>query len=170
MLDPLAHFNKRLAHIAAKRTHGNLCGSNKSGALSAKWCRAHPTNERRTNIRMVVTGVFELSHDKVFASFLFVHRWLFIKLFRLHLNRGWEFCNRFRNHGRWRRSRWNIFALKSGAQHGSFSSLDPTQLAFANFVGGLNTAFDNPLPERVEIGFEDSFDRTDAPLFSLSTH
>src|SRR4030095_6814236 len=48
--------------------------------------------------------------------------------------------------------------------------VNPTERAFANLIGREDTAFYDPLFQRFQIRFEDSFDRGDTPHFWLCTH
>ena len=50
------------------------------------------------------------------------------------------------------------------------SGVDPAQVAFADFVGGQNATFDDPLFQRFEISFKNAFNCTDTPNFGLCTH
>jgi len=78
----------------------------------------------------------------------------------------WSGCQR-----RFRRDiRCSSFALKRGFQHRGPAGVNPAQAALADFVGRKDRAFNDPLTQGFQVGFDYAFRRIDSPLLKLCAH
>jgi hypothetical protein len=69
-----------------------------------------------------------------------------------------------------KRLRRRYVACESSAEHRGTSSIDPIESSFADFIRGQDAALCYPLFERLQVGFENAFDRADTPYFGLCAH